>query len=474
MRAAHMLVSWIGRYICWGGLSLILFLTMIVDRACGQTASADGPCAYEAWHESRTLDPGRDAGLGAKLQLISGADRLYFAANTVGIPPALGLSHSDLPQAIERPFLYQHATALWTGAVSKLDASSVSLIAPPPGDFTFKHPVGTVDPDGTLHLIWAEPNPDSLAGYRADPPPHSPMFMYTQLYHAYYGQKGWSEPKRIYQGDPPGLYWSGNSPSFKAGTDGQLHLAVTQKGVSGGGLLYLNFSPEEGWNTHRIGYRSSKTALAVGPEGSRIAIAYVGLETNENLDSREVQVATSGDGGASWQRTTVLPPDQRVENERGNGTVREVQVMGQPGDTLHVMWGRNLSRSTFSAQELWHARSTDGGQRWRARRAVRFPKGGGFFWALHLAEDRCGGLHAVARVEPADTDQVFYTWNRPGETWKDLRALSDTTAEEITGSVLEIWRGRLWLVTVEPPTTVRDSTTVRYRTRPIRRSGRAP
>jgi hypothetical protein len=412
---------------------------------------------------------------------VPNSGRLYLVANTVRFPTAHGLAESALPRIANWPAYYQLPAPLGVGRLSGPDRPSITSLDPPPGDFTFKHPLAASGPDGTLHLVWAEPNPDSLANYRdaAQQPAAqgSPMLLrMKQVYYARYEEETWSKPERIYREKRLGVLWRDESASFKAGPDGYLHLAFSLRSAAGG-MVYLRRPPgAANWQADTLDHVAGRTALAVGAEGRRVVIAYKALKTNEGLDSQELRVSTTSDGGHTWAQATVLRPSQRVDNERGKGSVKKVAIAGRPGETLHVMWGRNTSANTFSAQSLWHARSTDGGKTWRAGKAVKLPQGGGFFTALQLVQDECGGMHALADVRGGERSaaQPFYTWKRPEAGWSAPQALADTTQIPV-GTALTACQGRLWFLTVgEPSTGTEPPATVRYRTRPIQRFGDSP
>jgi hypothetical protein len=88
-----------------------------------------------------------------------------------------------------------------------------------------------------------------------------------------------------------------------------------------------------------------------------------------------------------------------------------------------------------------------------------------------------GGIHAVvdANVPEKQGSPAFYTrWSRSKAGRTGLQIVTGTTRYSLS-SVPAVWRERLWLVSFQTPTPDGQSpVTVRYRTRPIRQSGRAP
>jgi len=193
--------------------------------------------------------------------------------------------------------------------------------------------------------------------------------------------------------------------------------------------------------------------LSVGEEG-RLSLAYSAHAGNVGLESNEVQVAYSSDGGDTWERATVLDPEQRIRNQKGNGSVRHLQLVGQPSDTLHVVWGRKTSKYTFNARQLLHAWSADGGKTWTTTSPVDLPESE-HFDDLEMVAGPDGAPHVLAHLgglkgnDTSTSDLLYTTW-QPNGGWTELKALTPPS-KHVHGATFAVWKGRLHLVWSQMP-----------------------
>ena len=137
-----------------------------------------------------------------------------------------------------------------------------------------------------------------------------------------------------------------------------------------------------------------------------------------------------------------------------------------------MVWGRKTSKYTFSARELWHAWSADGGKTWTTSVPARFPERQPF-------DDReatvgpGGTLHVLAHLgglkgNDASTADLLYTQWEEGEGLDEFRALT-LASKHVHGAAMAVWQGRLHLVWSQMPLPFNYASpmTILHRSRPL-------
>jgi len=407
------------------------------------------------------------AGAFAHPKLMPGEDALYITAHTVYHPQLVGN-----PSLVNRSERYQSSTSLWAGQVTDLRFKNVTALPQPSGDFLYLYPEGEVGPEGVFHLAWAEANPDSVAKRQslADRVPAK------EVYYARFGQEAWFPPEGIYRSEGTEEIWGGaanvrwgrdQKGTFQLGPDGTPHFVLNHQWR--GSMVHVWKRSRGAWQIDTIRYdpkaRARLTAanrnvpigsscdLAIGESG-RLALAYSASRTAKGLSSNEVRVAHTSDGGDTWKRTTILDPKQRINNEKGSGSVRHLELTGRPGDTLHVVWGRKTSELTFSAQELWHAWSADGGETWTTTSPIDLPENG-HLDDLEMVTGSNGTPHVLVHLgggkdNDASTSDLLHTRWRPERGWAELQALTPAS-KHVHGATFAVWGGRLHLLWSQTP-----------------------
>jgi hypothetical protein len=135
--------------------------------------------------------------------------------------------------------------------------------------------------------------------------------------------------------------------------------------------------------------RASDPWVSVGPDGTAYATALAATETDGTVPGNNdtaVAVATSTDGGQSWQNSRLVKADQ------GTSPVFEVthffndkeSVTADPthSGTAYIVWDRLVAPSASLDADLrahafrgptWFSKTTDGGKTWSAARAIFDP-----------------------------------------------------------------------------------------------------
>lgn len=464
---------------------LCLFLTIGVlfsgSSAAGQPKNDDsGPCRYGNWTTPDTISFRGEADSFSFPDFASRNGQLYFAANTVSHPRLLGRS-----AMIERSARYRSSSSLWVGRITDPAFSAPKPISRPQGDFLFLFPVADVGPRGVLHLAWAEMHPDSLAQYRS-PTDLSDRPFPKRIYHARYDGKTWSDPQMIYRSTDDedwgraNLIWDrDHKGAFQVGPEGRVHLVFSHRWRHV--MVHVHKQVGGSWQVDTLRYedgyraRGGNRALSVGKNG-RLAVAYGAYRTAVGLESAEVRVARTRNRGDTWKRATILEPIARINNKKGGGSVRHLELTGYPGDTLHVVWGRKTKRIVFSAQELWHAWSADGGKTWTTPSPIDLPENS-HFDDLKVVRDRCGTLHALIDLasfknNDATQSDLFYTTWTPGDGWAEFQPLT-LASKHVQDAGFALWRDRLHLMWSQMPLPFKYSSpvTILKRTRPLHGGG---
>jgi hypothetical protein len=289
----------------------------------------------------------------------------------------------------------------------------------PDGTYAFAQPEMAISADGTLHMVWAAPPPDSSA----TTPRHT---RYTRLLHAHHEEGVWAPVKEIFRVPKRGtrssgeINWgNGRHSSLVLGPGNTVHLSVI---TNGNHIQYLR-RDAEGWSAVRTGavddeaVRMSVYAdLAVGGEGKHVVLPFVGPAGERDRNS--VFVTRSTDGGGTWSPASpVHSPDARI------ATMPEISVA--PSTQWHLVWLQSTKGGVFNGTPR-HTVSQDAGSTWSAPSEVDVSSIGAsrsVIGDLHAAVGARGTVHMTFDRFGSDTDGVYHL--RRGPTgWTAPRRLS--------------------------------------------------
>lgn len=370
---------------------------------------------------------------------------MYVTASTVVSAEAMGL-----PSALRESPNYGLPSSLWLGRLGGPES-----IDPPPGDSIFQIPRGAMSPESTFHLVWAEPHPKHREWLRQrskERRDHTSLDVHSVLYSRYSGGK-WCAPEALFSVDTSStnlpVWWAGQGPGFRAGPKGRLHLFFGVQGLHAE-AMYFRRSTDGHWRRDTLEtYGGTERSLAFGDDGG-IVRAYIG---HAGRHSESVIVSRSSNDGQDWSDTTVVRRGSRGMSWADSAN--EVRLLGSPADTLHLVWGWNVSGAMSHTNELWHAYSTDRGRTWASPVKLEVPARP--MMELDVVEGACGRLHAILLLLEFRTREgkqkaygrVYYT-QFDGAQWSSLRSLSRPSTS-VSGVALTRWRRSLQAIWGQAP-----------------------
>lgn len=442
------------------GLLFLLF-TVRVPASQGQVAKeGEYPsCLAGQWTVPDTLMLGPTAGLLESPELTSATDRLYLTANTVSNP--LRIKSKWAVDHISG--YYRLSESLWMGYFP-----GPTLMAHPPGDFIFVEPEVRVGPDEDLHLVWAEPNPDSLAQFqKKNTAAHPPRP--RRVYYARYDGTRWTNPELVFQSrNRFGIQWDSDfKPAFQISPEGRAHLIFTR--MPFGTFIHSRREPEQGeWTVDTLHFSGSQRALAVGGNGTLVLAHMNEKEKGGPSGMDNLYIARSTNGGRTWKRSPVSSSKRDT-----TGRIYYVELVGRPDNGLHLLWGSQKGTKMFRVSRIQHARSTDGGRTWSLAQGVDVPRG--MLDHLQAVRSHCGQIHvlvdtALATAPGAEGPpklRLYYTrWDRR-KGWSGVRLFTPDSMQAV-GATLAVWKSQLWLVySVYPASESDDSVSIFRRVRPL-------
>jgi hypothetical protein len=130
-------------------------------------------------------------------------------------------------------------------------------------------------------------------------------------------------------------------------------------------------------------------------------------------------VASSSDGGRSWEGPTrISPPTVKGPNSP--------QLSVDGSGRVHVAWNDGDVSSESYAPEVWYARSPDGGSTWEAAQPLSADDGAMSAFPRFIFKDAMGDVLSIGwRDQRNGTDTDVYVANTAdgGETWTEVLAL---------------------------------------------------
>lgn len=331
----------------------------------------------------------------------SNENDLVLAGNTVPLPWFV-----NKPHYVERASYFSQASSV--GLTSLLEGPMV----PPPGrdTLTYSFPQVALDDNGTLHMVWMEPDPDALeeASERSRDGIHARPGEYDGIYYAHFTDTGWSRPSLIFEGLVDMI--AQKPPAFFVDDNQVLHLQFDNMlSREETDVTYLRYDGESWVDRSPIVEIATYSTLERDKEG-RLYLVYVAPVKDGPPD--QLFIKWSDDGGETWSESHATHAGQVEKANRPR-----LHIDASSG-TLHLLWGQQMGDSVFRAHVL-HSTSSDGGRTWTEPANVGASEEGAFRH-LRTALDPCGGLHAVYHTMNHDEKRgmVHYTQWQDG-TWSD-------------------------------------------------------
>lgn len=308
----------------------------------------------------------------------------------------------------------------------------------PAGDFRFIYPMAVADPDGTLHLLWAEPVASSHALTGRDWV-HEAWELRSLWYAQYKPVRGWSRPEQIFEPEN-GLKWNHFLGDVTLGTEGQVYaVAGTYNG------LRLLRRAGNRWTVHPtpvpdLALYSRVKAL---PDGG-IGLVYMGEDPSglSESDNNIVFLSTTT-RGPSWRSPrTIFQADHPAP--------QDVSILPARGDTIHILWAEGLP-GTMGRGSIHVATSHDQGFNWKLEKPLppTEPRNN-----VQGAVDQCGALHVTFQTwdwsddpDVSDKTELWYArwkngWTSPERPFPELSSVEVEIGVRSDGAVQLFWSSR--------------------------------
>jgi hypothetical protein len=250
-------------------------------------------------------------------------------------------------------------------------------IGHPRGRFSYHAPKAILDPAGTLHLLWADPQrPDSVRRTRFMP-------QLTSIWYASFAGGKWSAPERVYTSTGV-MIFSADEGSLLLDSTGRLHFTFLEWRHPRG-LVHVTRSAGH-WVSATIPFTSHALYGSLTPgRGGALYLAYVAPDTTLTRDAGSVFLTHSPDAGKTWERPVLVSRSGRMQ-------ATSVRALMSREGVLHLVWGQNLTGGLV-AQVIRHVESRDGGRAWTTPSDL--PTDPSFRSDLRAAIDDCGVIHVI-------------------------------------------------------------------------------
>lgn len=210
--------------------------------------------------------------------------------------------------------------------------------------------------------------------------------------------------------------------SLVVAPSGRLYLAWDEAGL--GNELQVTWSDDDGATWAPFVNPASSSVLGVIVATSPTGVVYL---TWWNLNSDDIMFDWSSDGGLTWHS------DIRVNDVAGSASgggwqipIPAMNVDPTSGD-IYIAW----PDSRDGDQDIYVARSTDGGQTWSTNVRINDDAGSTTQYMVDLAIDSSRTVHAAWEDRRSGDWNIYYSNSTDGETWSTNAAV---TTEETSGS----------------------------------------
>lgn len=227
-------------------------------------------------------------------------------------------------------------------------------------------PVGVVDKDGRLHLMWGSRTADK-----------------TELWHAIYSKGEWSAPDRIAAFSEIG--WQREFiavPRLRA--NGSIAMAVpTYSKVDHGGLVEITWDGGS-WHERRLPVSVATTPAYVRLESDdvgREVVVYIAPDPVSRVDQGSVFIMRSGDGGKTWTQPF------RLSSSSGRTAIEPFVYSGANG--IDVGWVEESKDGSTQFVQSAHANRIAGSWRHNPEVTLRQARD------VNTTRSNCGDVTAI-------------------------------------------------------------------------------
>lgn len=372
------------------GVCLLLLPPASAAQPTGQDADEgrDGATGQATgWSEPRPLWPEARHPL-FQIDVARTDSALYVVGN--------GASDPFYRVGPTRPF-FQPVSDTTRLRIRRLEGEDLSVrkrFPIPPFDNEYGYPALVAGTDGTLHLVWGEPNPDSLRKARSLPDTTSseavPTLVTRSLHHSVYREGRWRAPREVFgppligepgypydpdtlRGDPiqPTIGWEYSKSPLTAGPEGRLRLTFGTTGYTplDAAPRHFRYIPGQGWQDRSPPKSDFPTSLfglayveaAFSPDGTVYLSAVGAVPDGRN----SLAFARARRRGQKWTEVALL------EHSGGN-QIYDHHLLRANNGTLHLLRYRDTDQ--FSIGIVEHVRSTDGGRTWSEPEVIEIPE----------------------------------------------------------------------------------------------------
>ena len=249
----------------------------------------------------------------------------------------------------------------------------------PPHEGAMRRVVAARGGDGTIHVVWFAPSPDSGDVDAAD----------RAVWYAERRANQWTVPSMLFAADR--LDWSGQSASLVV-RGSEVHILVTYGRTDGAGIAYIRRIAGR-WRTTETrlrGLPSKATAQFIGSDSLAVAFAGIGAPDVRIPNGQHIYLVRVAVSDTLW------PSPQRIQWS-GLDAVRWPRLYRLPSASrksrnLALIWGRMPRQEPGAVDTIYAMLSEDGGATWKVPQALPVPFGAE---TLTEAQDTEGNVHVV-------------------------------------------------------------------------------
>lgn len=330
-------------------------------------------CAGGTWGPPKSVD-----GLKAKV-----AVRLAGESDSLAL-----VRYPSVAAGRDTVFVFGNDIAVFDSSpVTKPLIVSLSIpeedLEPPPGPFWFVTPMASLDREGRLHLVWAEPDESVEEGVLTRS--RVSGLPLNRVWHAVRDQGRWTEPQSIYQSRRR-MSWRRGVIDIDADVAGTIRVVLSESDR----LVHLQGRGDD-WQVQSIPvFLGGQPSLAT-VSARRLLIAYSGGEPGRSGRANDLLIVKSDDGGITWSNPQLV---HRPKEER----VQHVHALAGADGRVHLVWEETAGGSLRRA--IFHSVSQDFGDTWAIPERLAAPNARN----TQALVDACGVVHLV--FEDWEQDQL--------------------------------------------------------------------